>query len=255
MTHCEEFEPEVLRALTRSIKPGAVVLDIGANIGYFTEHMSRLVGASGSVHAFEPDPKNFSALQKAASSFEHQNVVLHPSAVGKEQGQATLHLSDFSSGMHRLYESQCCGTATVMVEVCRLDSLFKPGEVSVLKMDVEGYEPYVIEGALELIREQPITIVAEHCPPSIVEAGASVADYIEDLKDFGFTARDAAMQVIQWAALLDDAQKWEQFGRERLVRQCAGKSNPEIAIEVEKIARSIGCSRPYIENVVFERGV
>ncbi|MBP9940768.1 MAG: FkbM family methyltransferase, partial [Comamonas sp.] len=70
------FEPEVLHALRQYIQPGSVVLDIGANVGYFTAHISKLVGSAGRVHAFEPEPRNFSLLSSNVAANHLQNVVL-----------------------------------------------------------------------------------------------------------------------------------------------------------------------------------
>lgn len=96
------FEPEVLHALRQYIQPGSVVLDIGANVGYFTAHISKLVGSAGRVHAFEPEPRNFSLLSSNVAANHLQNVVLHPMALGDREDTGVLHLSDFSGGMHRL---------------------------------------------------------------------------------------------------------------------------------------------------------
>ena len=133
----------------------------------------------------------------------------------------------------------------------RLDSMFSPGQVSVFKIDVEGFEPFVLAGAGSLIEGQDVKIVSEYCPPAMVEAGASLVTYVEQLGRWGLRAYEPGGAVLEWSVLIQDARKWERYGRERLVAACKGKTNPEIAAIVEQQARSMACVRPYIENLVF----
>ena len=245
------FEPEVSLALRQCIQPGSVVLDIGANVGYFTAHMSQLVGSAGRVHAFEPEPRNFSLLSSNVAANHLQNVVLHHMALGDREDTGVLHISDFSGGMHRLYPSNCCDNATVEVPIRRLDSMFSPGQISVIKIDVEGFEPFVLSGAQNLLDGQDVKIISEYCPPAMLEAGASLVTFLEQLIQWGLQAYEPGGAHLEWAVLLEDARKWEQFGRERLFAACKEKSNPEIAAFVEQQAGRLGCTRPYIENLVF----
>src|SRR5512138_2867115 len=71
------YEPEETEAVLRSVKSGMVVVDIGANIGYYTLLFARLVGPQGRVIAFEPDPATFALLKKNVDSNQHRNVELH----------------------------------------------------------------------------------------------------------------------------------------------------------------------------------
>ena len=245
------FEPEVSLALRQCIQPGSVVLVIGANVGYFTAHMSQLVGSAGLVHAFEPEPRNFSLLSSNVAANHLQNVVLHHMALGDREDTGVLHISDFSGGMHRLYPSNCCGNATVEVPIRRLDSMFSPGQISVIKIDVEGFEPFVLSGAQNLLDGQDVKIISEYCPPAMLEAGASLVTFLEQLIQWVLQAYEPGGAHLEWAVLLEDARKWEQFGRERLFAACKEKSNPEIAAFVEQQAGRLGCTRPYIENLVF----
>lgn len=245
------FEPEVLHALRQCIQPGSVVLDIGANVGYFTAHMSKLVGSAGLVHAFEPEPRNFSLLRSNVATNHLQNVVLHHMALGDREDTGVLHISDFSGGMHRLYPSNCCGDSKIEVPIRRLDSMFSPRQISVIKIDVEGFEPFVLSGAQNLLEGQDVKIISEYCPPAMLEAGASLVKFLEQLIQWGFQAYEPSGAHLEWAILLQDARKWEEFGRERLFAACKEKSNPEIAAFVEQEASRLGCTRPYIENLVF----
>lgn len=245
------FEPEVLHSLREWIRPGALVLDIGANVGYFTAYMSKLVGSAGRVHAFEPEPRNFALLNRNIEANRLDNVTPYQIALGAREGTATLHISDSNAGMHRLYESVTCGERAIDVPVRTLDSMFAPGQVSVIKIDVEGFEPFVLSGAGRLIQGQQIAIVSEYCPPSMLEAGAGLSDFLLQLQQWRLGAFLPDGERLDWSALMDDARKWEHFGRERLVAELKGKSNPEIAALVEQQAQAMQCARPFIENLVF----
>ena len=85
-------EPIETDLIKKHVKRGDVVLDLGANIGYFTLILPRLVGEEGKVFAFEPDPENFALLKKNVEINSYQNVVLVQKAVSNRNGKATLYL-------------------------------------------------------------------------------------------------------------------------------------------------------------------
>jgi hypothetical protein len=85
----------------------------------------------------------------------------------------------------------------------------------------------------------------------MLEAGASPLKFLENLRQWGLSAYEPDASLLDWSILIADAQKWENFGRERLVAACSGKSNPEIAAIVEQQCSNMECNRPYIENLVF----
>ena len=245
------FEPEVLNALERFVKPGMTVVDAGAHIGYFTLHLSKLVGKDGRVHAFEPDRANFHHLRRNLELNHCANVSVHPLALGAHDGEGWLYRNDYSSGMHRLYDSLCCGASTSAVTIQRLDARFVPGEVGLIKLDVEGFEPFVVEGAGSLLRDKDLIIVSEYCPPSMLEADASIPEFLARMRQESYSVEDAQGFGVCWEDLGSDALKWQQLGRGALRAACAKKSNPEIAQTVATIAAELHCARPYFENLVF----
>ena len=66
--------------------------------------------------------------------------------------------------------------------------MFSPGEISVIKIDVEGFEPFVLSGAHKLLNGQDVKIISEYCPPAMLEAGASLVTFLEQLIQWGFQA-------------------------------------------------------------------
>jgi len=84
------------------IKEGDVVMDIGANIGYYTLVAAKLVGANGKVYAFEPESINFSFLKKSVEINNYENVICEKKAVSNENGKLKLFLHKFQTGAYTL---------------------------------------------------------------------------------------------------------------------------------------------------------
>jgi FkbM family methyltransferase len=249
-----DFEPEIRAALERWVRPGDTVADIGANIGYFTARLARAVGAQGVVHAFEPEPSNFALLEGNLRRNGLRQVRLHAIALGAEPGRAELHTSEFNGGMHRLYDSVCCSGPALAVAVERLDDVLAGVELDLIKIDVEGYEPQVLAGARACLRASPhLKIVSEYCVPSMLEAGTSPSAMLRELQQLGYAPHELDGRPLAIGALLDDAQRYERYGRARIVDACAGRTPAQIVAVVERLAAELGCRRPYIENLLFMR--
>src|SRR5258708_4633510 len=134
----EPFETELAKVL---IKPGDVVLDLGANIGYYTLLFARLVGPAGRVYAFEPEPANCALLKKNVELNGYENVVLVSKAVSNQTGLGKLFLCDFNQGDHRLYDSKD-GRPHIEIETVELDRFFHNygGSFDFIKFDIQGAE-------------------------------------------------------------------------------------------------------------------
>ena len=248
------FEPETLAALERLTKPGFRVLDIGANIGFFSVHLSRLVGPEGLVLAIEPQQENFRLLEANIRINELKNVSSYKVAVGETEGTASLYLSDWNGGMHRLYESVCCTTAMESVPVTTVDLIVPDGKIDLIKIDIEGYEFYALKGAQKcLLRNPDIKIVTEYCALSAIEAGSSPLGMLQYLERMGFHASSLDGKPVDIEELKAESIKYENYGSERLVSECAGKTNPEILEIAVTAGAKLGCKRPVLENLLFSR--
>ena len=248
------FEPDILAALQHWVQPGNTVVDIGANIGYFTAHLARLVGDVGTVHAFEPEPANFALLAANMRANGLAWVQLHQAAVGAQAGTATLHTSEYNGGMHRLYESVCCTGPGFDVPVQRLDQVLAGAHIDLIKIDIEGYEPAALLGAEGCLRANPrLKIVSEYCPASMLEAGGQPSAMLGWLRELGFGPHRLDGTVMDSHELLQDAQRYEAYGRERFLAACQGLNNPEILDTIVRLSIELGCTRPVIENLLFMR--
>ncbi len=173
----DPFETEVLK---NQIKKGDVVLDLGANIGFFTLIFAKLVGEEGKVFAFEPDPDNFSLLKKNIEINGYQNVILVHKAVSNETGKTRLYLSSEASD-HRIYDSYD-GRKSIEIETTRLDDYFNKynGRIDFIKMDVQGAEWAVIKGASSLLQKtKNLKITTEFWPIGLKRFGVEPQEYLK----------------------------------------------------------------------------
>ena len=181
----EPFETEICK---RDIKPGDIIVDIGANIGYYTLIFARLVGSKGKVYAFEPDPTNFELLRANVEANGYKNVVLEQKAVSSKEWEATLHLSQGNLGDHRLYDS-LDDRDTILVEAIALDRYFEniEREIDFIKMDIQGAEPGAFAGMISLVENNDkLKMTTEFWPAGLQRFGTSGADYLDMLENSGF---------------------------------------------------------------------
>ena len=110
--------------LKQIIKNGDTVLDLGANIGVYTLIFAKLVGKSGHVFAFEPDPTNFEILSKNVVENKHENVTLVQKAVSEKNDKIKLFVSKRNHASHRIFDSEEKRNS-IEVDVISLDTYFK----------------------------------------------------------------------------------------------------------------------------------
>lgn len=152
------YEIEKQTAVRRVVKSGMKVFDIGANAGFYTLAFSRLVGATGHVWAFEPLPENIRNLRRHIALNALQNVTVVEAAVSEKSGAAGF-LPAPSNAMGRLSDHGEITVRTVSIdETCQ-----GTGMPDLIKLDVEGAESAVLEGARQtLSRHRPIILLATH---------------------------------------------------------------------------------------------
>jgi FkbM family methyltransferase len=172
------------RLLQKILLTGAVVVDAGANIGVYSEFLSRCVGPNGVVHSFEPCPANFMRLRCATRKLP--NVCPYPAAVGERSGETMLYVSDKLNVDHRSYATEGNARRALQVGMVALDDHFKPGErVDLLKLDVQGYELHALQGAKRVVNEnREIKLLLEFWPYGLKQAGVNWTELIEMLEGF-----------------------------------------------------------------------
>jgi FkbM family methyltransferase len=180
-TYADRAERELLRKI---LFQGAVVADVGANIGIYSQFLSRCIGPTGLVHSFEPSPDNFRRL--SAATRELPNIRRTQAAVGERSGECKLYVSDKLNVDHRAYNADGESRRAVPTEMVALDDYFKPGQrVDLIKMDIQGYELHALRGAQRVLHENPdINLLLEFWPAGLEQAGVSWEGLIEMLEDF-----------------------------------------------------------------------
>ncbi|MEW6221784.1 MAG: FkbM family methyltransferase [Candidatus Hadarchaeota archaeon] len=181
------YEPLTTELVKQEVKKGDVVLDVGAHIGYFTLIFARLVGSTGKVFAFEPEPNNFVLLEKNVRANGYGNVALVQKAVSNKTEKIKLYLSGDFTVDHAIYNSG--GKKFVSVDSTRPDDFIKNHgwRVDFVKMDIQGAEGLAIEGMKSIIQENKnIKMVIEVWPVGHKKVGTNPRDFLEFLLKEGF---------------------------------------------------------------------
>ena len=159
-------------------------IDVGANIGYFSCLMSKLAGPSGSVLAVEPEPDNLKLLEQNLKINNLMNVTVYACALGEREGLAKLGLYKAANrGRHSMLDADAANTIPVRVRT--LDEVVKSSPVQgaswdLVKIDVEGYEGFVLAGANQTLPRVE-RLVMEFSPPLLRTAGFDPASLLETM--------------------------------------------------------------------------
>ena len=170
------------------IRPGMVVLDIGAFVGWYTLVAARQVGEQGKVYAFEPDPRNYSLLSEnlRVNQLDSQVICL-PKAVSNQAGVQRLFRGGDASQSSLIPSSS--DETSIMVPTVVLDEILdRSVEVDVIKLDVDGGEVNALRGMRKtLTRAAPTVKLFVQCNPgSLQVAGESTQSLVAELCELGF---------------------------------------------------------------------
>jgi len=184
------YDSRTGKILLNALRSGSRCLDIGANVGYFTLLMGHAVGESGKVIAFEPDRVNLRLLKSnIKTNGMSGRVDVKSVALGNDTGVAQIYLSEINTGDHRSYKPIGESREFYDVKMIRLDDIGEElGAFDVVKMDVQGYEGYVLEGGRNVFNAQPrITMVMEFCPQMLRDSVYGDEDMVALLEHMGFS--------------------------------------------------------------------
>ena len=171
--------------IKNNIRPGDVILDIGANIGYYTKILSKLVGAKGKVHAFEPDPVNYERLLQNCGQLK--NVVLNNKAIGPKTEKIKIYTSKTLNVDHRTYKPEEY-EAEIEIEAVKADEYMGRVKVDFIKMDIQGFEMSAIQGMENILRSNSeIRILSEFWPYGLKLTGSSASEYYNYLSSLNFS--------------------------------------------------------------------
>jgi FkbM family methyltransferase len=174
------------------LRSGMGVIDLGAHIGYFSLVAASLVGPTGAVWSFEPDPDNRRVLELnvATNSFADRIHVVG-AAVAGNAGEGTLYQFSADGSSSSLVARQGQLSGSLQVELTTLDSWaadFGWPRVDLVKMDIEGGEVPALEGMRELCDRNPrMALVVELNTEALEASGLQVDTFFDVLRKRGFT--------------------------------------------------------------------
>ncbi len=176
-------EAPVQRVLEKVLRPGAVFLDVGANVGFYSVIAARLVGGAGRVVSFEPVPTNCKCIAHNAGLNGFSQITARGEALGEAEGEAEFILSGHATWgrLASVGVPPADPAGRMKVQIRRLDTLVEQGLVpqpGVMKIDVEGSELPVLTGARR-------TIEASR-PSMIIELHGTNAEMDQVLSELGY---------------------------------------------------------------------
>lgn len=189
-----EYDSGIMNRLSSCLRPGAVVLDIGANVGFYTSSLgNRLKALNGKLYAFEPVPNNFNRLVDVIRlNGLEQTVYPFNIALGNEEGTITMRVetennAETGNAIMARRDGVVDDAHKVCARITCLDSFAARHQIEachLIKIDIEGAEVLFLMGAAKFLSTHRPIIYGEFAPPI--------------LKKFGHSFLDAAAIVAQW---------------------------------------------------------
>lgn len=204
------FEPSCMAVIKRFSQAGFSYVDVGSNIGlHLVQACESSSNPAATFHGFEPEPRMFEVLSRNCERFTvNERVHLHAKAVGSLTGSASLFVSTtWNQGNHSLCPRPG-NEASLPCEVTTLDlelgSLAEEFGKTLLKIDVEGLEVAVLQGARDFLsRVSNLAVLCEASADNLARAGLSLQDLAEALRECGLTegyeVRDDVEYLIPWS--------------------------------------------------------
>ena len=186
-----DMEANALPVFRSFLKMDSVVLDVGANFGLYTATSASLMKDYGRLYSFEANPHTFDLLRRtlyANRLVHHPNVTAVNALVGESAGRGTLHyLPEFLGGATMTDIGQW-GDAkrSIELDMITIDDYLPPGlAVDLVKIDVEGHEPFVIRGMQKTIRRSPNIRIFIEFVEGFLSHTVSADQFSAEIEDLG----------------------------------------------------------------------
>lgn len=187
----EKFETEIF---AKNLKNGMTVLDLGANIGFYSLLARSVVGSGGRIYSFEPFPENISLLRQSIQENKFENMTAIEAAVSDTSGTSFLYLSPDACSEHSMLDldfdyAKNQTQRKVKIQVISVDDYFAnyDGKIDFIKMDIEGSEFRALAGMKKtLAKNQQISIMTEFWPNGFRKDGKVPQEFLKQLTGLGF---------------------------------------------------------------------
>lgn len=185
------FDPWIVWTLRRFAAPGSTAIDAGAHVGYFTLHLAQLVGATGSVHSFECDPRIFERVSGQVRANAFDCVRVNKLAVLDQPAEELeFHLpaqTGWGSLMAGVWESEEVTTVrAISIDRYLEEAGVDADAVSLIKLDIEGAELQALQGMDATLRAGSPAVVVEYIPWRLEAFGQDPADFLGFMADRGY---------------------------------------------------------------------
>jgi len=185
-----DHEPLTRRVIAGALKPGAVMIDVGANLGYYTLLAAERVGSKGNVYSVECSPDTLALLRENVRRNHLENVTVMPVAAAKKRGELVLNVSAIGLSwfeLHSNWPKVEGATPTVTVPAVPLDEMITT-RVDVAKIDAEGADLEVLQGMVGILTQnKDIALIVEWAPKMLADAGKDPFELPRWLEQKGFT--------------------------------------------------------------------
>jgi FkbM family methyltransferase len=199
------YSSEISEVISRLVRPGDRVLDVGAQVGYFSLQLARLVTDTGRVYCFEADPRALERLQVALSINQMDWVEVLPVALSAHKGSMDFYLSEHLGWSTGVKNSHLTDLRRMEVRTVPLDALIMrgdiPNDVRLAKIDVEGLELEVLRGMRGLLGSSRPSLVIEINEMMLCAQGTASSSIRELLGYFGYRLY-VIEKVIRWGQLM-----------------------------------------------------
>jgi FkbM family methyltransferase len=225
-------DPNEMTFMERYLRASDTVIDVGASIGIYTLLAARLVGRSGRVFAFEPTPESCRRLQEKLALNVVECVTVQQSAVSDRCG-TMLFTADRDTANHFTFDSSYAGHS-ISVPVTTLDATLRESTCSLVKIDAEGAEPLILNGARSAIAQRRMSVLQLELGERFVKrAGSSVHEIRDGLVQSGY-------RLWTYAAKENQLLPWTSP-----VRRQPGHAGDVLAIaesELERVQQRLRCA-------------
>lgn len=188
------FEKEEIDFLTQNLKNGDIFIDIGANVGLFSLLASPLVGNSGKVIAFEPSPVTFERLKENIEYNKFENVEIVNKGISDKEGVLSINLyeegydawNSFApspENFNKALKKHDVVVTTLDNELRNIDK----SKIKLIKIDVEGWEKFVLNGAKDILENYAPIIMMEFTESNTFSAGYMVQELYDIMVEKGYT--------------------------------------------------------------------
>jgi len=211
----EEFELSLFRA---SLKPGMVLMDVGANIGYYSLSAASQTQDQATIYAFEPEPGVLASLRDNIALNSFKSIKPFDRALADKRGVLRLNVDQANMGKHSLVQADGGNSRQIEIQTLTMDEFVREqgiSRVDLIKIDVEGAEGMVLAGARETIAKYGPVIFMEYTPDWLKRAGTDTERLFADFTALGYhidliETRERCCKRVDYAELerLRTSTKW-----------------------------------------------